>query len=346
MGQPESTDSTTPRLTVIVPIRNEAPFVEACLKSILDDAPQGGLEILVVDGMSDDGTDRLVEKVAAADARVRLLRNPQRYVPQSLNAGLQVARGEYVGRIDGHCSVVPGYFQGCLDLLATGKYDCVGGRLRNEGRTPSGRAIAAATSSPVGVGSARFRTGAGGESLVDTLAFGVYRRDVFSRIGNFDETFVRNQDDELNLRLIRGGGSILLAPALVVRYFVRDSLRHLARQYYQYGYWKWAVFRKHRRIGSMRQLAPALFVVLLAVALLAAPLAAWGRWLALLVIVPYALAVAGEALRLGRKHAASVWRIAAAIMLLHLGYGVGLLAALGGQIAGQGEAAAPTTLSR
>ena len=335
-----------PKLTVIVPIRNEAAFVESCLKSILDDAPAGGLEVLVVDGMSDDGTDRIVERMAEKDARVRLLRNPARYVPQSMNAGLEVARGEYIGRIDGHCAVVPGYFQGCLDLLATGEYDCVGGRLRNEGRTPSGRAIAVATSSPVGVGSARFRTGAGGESLVDTLAFGVYRRDVFTRIGNFDEAFVRNQDDELNLRLTRAGGRILLAPALVVRYFVRDSLPHLARQYYQYGYWKWAVFRKHRRIGSPRQLAPALLVALLAVALLAAPLAAWGRWLALLVMVPYALVVLGEALRQGLRHGASVWRIAAAIVLLHLGYGTGLLVALGRHLAGRGEASAPTALSR
>jgi succinoglycan biosynthesis protein ExoA len=347
VGKTESTtDPSLPRLSVIVPIRNEAAFVESCLKSVLAAAPQGGLEVLVVDGMSDDGTDLLVEQMAAQDSRVRLLRNPARFVPQSMNIGLEAARGEYLGRIDGHCLVDAGYFQGCLARLAAGEHDYVGGRMIHEWRTPSGRAIAAAMSSPVGVGSAKFRTGVGGECLVDTLQYGVYRRDVFTRIGSFDEAFVRNQDDELNLRLIKAGGRILLVPSLVVRYFVRDSLRQLARQYYQYGYWKWAVFRKHRRIGSFRQLAPALLVAVLAVTLLAAPLTVWGRWLALLVAVPYALAVAGEALRQGWKRSASAWRIAAAIVLMHLGYGAGLLVAVGVHLAGREETSAPTALTR
>jgi len=338
------------RLSVIVPVRNERTFIRPCLESILADAPEGGLEIVVVDGMSDDGTDAIVSSIAAGEPRVRLIRNPSRFVPQAMNLGIAAAGGAFIGRVDGHCLVVPGYFSGCLERLDSGDWDCVGGVLVNEGSSPAGRAIAAATSSPVGVGSARFRTGsASAETPVDTLAFGVYRREVFDRIGTFDERFVRNQDDELNLRLIRGGGRILLVPSLRIRYYVRDSIRKLFRQYYQYGFWKWRVFRKHGRPGSIRQLAPSGFVAALAVAVGLSPFIPAARVAALLILLPYATVLGIEALRLKLSRGAPWGWSVAALATLHVSYGTGLLAAIiqaALPFRSDGRARGPTSLSR
>jgi len=336
------------RLSVIVPVRNERDHIRACLESILGDAPEGGIEVIVVDGMSDDGTDRIVSEVAASDPRVRLLSNPSRFVPQAMNLGIAAASAPYIGRVDGHCLVVPGYFRGCLARLDAGGYDCVGGALVNEATSPAGRAVAAAVSSPVGVGSARFRTGGGGEIQVDTLAFGVYRRSVFDRIGLFDERFVRNQDDELNLRLVRGGGRILLVPSLRIRYQARDSLRKLWRQYYQYGFWKYRVFRKHGRPGSLRQLAPSAFVAALAVAIALSPFSKVAFGAALLIAGPYLLVLSVEAARLRARRSAPWGRTLLALATLHFAYGIGLIAALlTALLPGRGGAAeGPTALSR
>jgi len=338
-----------PRLAVIVPVRNEARFIEACLESILHDAPRGGIEVYVVDGMSDDGTADAVRGIARSDPRVHLLLNPSRFVPQAMNLGIAASSAPFIGRVDGHALVVPGYFAGCLQRLERGGLDCAGGVLVNEGTTPAGRAVAAATSSPVGVGSARFRTGQGGEAFVDTLAFGVYRREAFEKAGLFDETFVRNQDDELNFRLTRAGGRIMLIPSLQIRYFVRDSIGSLARQYYQYGYWKWRVFAKHGRFASWRHLAPSGFLIVLAALTLAAPFSALALRLLAAILGGYLLVVGGEALRLKLSRAVPWGSTAMALAVLHFSYGAGLLAALTGALlpgARHRTEAGPTRLSR
>ncbi|HEY3176043.1 MAG TPA: glycosyltransferase family 2 protein [Candidatus Polarisedimenticolia bacterium] len=338
-----------PALSVIVPVRNEERFIRPCIDSILADAPAGGVEVIVVDGMSDDRTAEVVAAMAAADPRVRLVSNPSRFVPRAMNLGIETARAPYIGRVDGHSFVLPGYFPGCLSRLDAGGADCVGGVLIHEGETRTGRAIAAAMTSPVGVGSARFRTGRGGEAFVDTLAFGVYRREVFERIGPFDEAFVRNQDDELNLRLTRAGGRILLAPSLRLRYVVRGSYRFLARQYFQYGFWKWRVFRKHGRFASARHLAPSAFLLLLGAAALWAITSTTGRVALAGLLGVYAAVVATEALRLRLAGRAGWGRTFVALVTLHFCYGAGFLAAILDMLAGRGDSgrrASATGMSR
>lgn len=340
---------SVPILSVIVPVRNEKGYLRATLESILADAPGGGLEVIVVDGMSDDGTAEEARAMAAADSRIKVLENPTRFVPRAMNLGIAAASAPFIGRIDGHCLVVPGYFEGCLARLREGSWDCVGGAWTNEGRTQVGRAVAAATSSPIGVGSARYKTGTGGETEVDTLSFGVYRREVFDRIGTFDEAFIRNQDDELNLRLTRAGGKILLVPTLRIRYFVRDSIRMLARQYYQYGYWKWRVFRKHGRFASLRHVAPSAFLLALAASAASAAFLPAGKVAFGLVTLPYLAVILGESLRLSANHKAPAGFVALALMTLHFSYGSGLLRAiLDALLRGERTATktAPTTLSR
>jgi succinoglycan biosynthesis protein ExoA len=342
-------NAPVPKLSVIVPVRNEKSFIRSCLESILSDAPEGGIEIILVDGMSDDGTAEEVRAIAAEDPRIKVMDNPSRFVPQAMNMGIKAAHAPFIGRIDGHCLVEPGYFSACLKRLETGDFDCVGGVLTNEGTTPAGRAVAAATSSSVGVGSARFRTGQGVESTVDTLAFGVYRKEVFEKIGNFDESLVRNQDDELNFRLTRSGGKILLVPSVRIRYFVRDSIKRLGRQYYQYGYWKWRVFRKHGRVASLRQLAPSIFLLALDISFLLALFTLAGKILFAGIVLPYLAVIFAEALRLAIRHKAPMFKIALGLTTLHFSYGFGLLHAIADTLfkgKDASKAAAPTSTSR
>jgi succinoglycan biosynthesis protein ExoA len=257
------------KVTVIVPIRNEADFIESCLRSILaSDYPRDRIEVLVVDGMSDDGTRDIVRRLAAADTRLRLLDNPERIVPHAMNRGIRESKGDLVLRIDGHAVVPPDFL--AHNVAAMQEHPeawGVGGSIDTVCSNYVGRAISAAMTSPVGVGNARFRLG-GFQGYVDTIPFPCYRRWVFDRIGLFDEELVRNQDDEFNLRLTLAGGKLWMDSRIRSSYFSRGSLRKLARQYFQYGFWRIRTIQKHRRPATLRQLAPMGFV---------------GTWLALLI---------------------------------------------------------------
>jgi succinoglycan biosynthesis protein ExoA len=314
-----------PFVSVIVPIRNEARSIAACLEALgAQDYPRERVEILVVDGASDDGTPDAVAACAARDGRIRLLDNPGRFAAQAMNVGIAAARGEIVARVDGHAIVPPDFLSRTVDALRRRPdVECVSGALDTRGRTPAGRAIAAVMSSTAGVGPARFRTGAACECLVDTVAFPVYRRTTLDRLGRFDEELVRNQDDELNLRLTRSGGRILLLPDLTIVYFCQSTLRGLWRQYFQYGFWKVRVIQKHGAPASWRHLVPGTLVA----ALVLAPLVALVpvlRPLAAAFVGSYAAFVALSTAALARRHGVALApRIAAALVTVHLAYGSG-----------------------
>jgi len=321
-----------------MPVRNEGRFLERSLGAVLQqDYPAPRLEVLVVDGMSTDGSRALVEASRGGAVPVRLLDNPARIAPTALNIGLSQARGDIIIRVDGHCEVDPDFVREAVAGLARTGADCVGGPLETVGEGYVGRAIAIGVSHPMGVGNASFRIGSSDERVVDTVAFGAYRRDVFDRIGRFDEALVRNQDDEFNLRLCRAGGRIVLTPRMRCRYCSRASLARLWRQYWQYGYWKVRVQRKHGVVAAWRHLVPSALVLSLLMATVAA-IGLGAIWPLALVLIPY-----GLALFLGAVHAARrvpAWDVLPLLpivfLTLHLSYGLGLLAAL---IRGGGPAA-------
>ena len=312
----------TPTVTVIMPVRQEAEHLAESLGAVLaQDWPVDRMQVVVVDGASSDGTAEAAKAIADAAGRaITILRNPERIVPVSMNRGLAVATGEVVVRVDGHCRIPEDYVRRCVGLLDRSGADCAGGVLETVGTTTTARAIAAAQSHPLGVGPVAFRTGAERPKAVDTLAFGAYRRSVFDRIGVFDEELVRNQDDELNLRLTASGGTIWLDPTLVSRYTSRATFGGLWRQYEGYGSWKVRVAQKHRGVSSWRHLVPAAFVaglsglgVLAATGRprpLVATLAGYGATL---------VAVAAVADQPGAVRA----RLPIAFATLHLAYGVG-----------------------
>lgn len=279
MMGPHSTSDVQPAVSVIVPCRNEADMIGACVHSILNqELPCGQLELIVSDGGSTDGTRRVLETIAQADRRLRLIDNPGRFVSSGLNAGIKAARGEIIMRMDAHTVYASDYIHQCLSILQQTGADNVGGPALTESSGYVQRAIAAAYHSRFAVGGGRFHDPQF-EGYVDTVPYGCWPRTVFSRIGLFDEELIRNQDDEFNLRLVRSGGKIWQSPRIKSWYHPRGSLVDLFQQYRQYGYWKIVVIRKHKIPASIRHIVPGGFVLtllLLAAASLFWPSALWG----------------------------------------------------------------------
>ncbi len=317
-----------PFVTIILPIRNESRHIARTLESILaQNYPAEQMEILVIDGMSDDGTRQIVTEFTRRDARVRLLDNPQRIVPTAMNKGIRAACGSNIVRVDGHAVIESDYVRRCVEGLANIQADCVGGPILTVGETEIARAIALAQSSPFGVGNAVFRY-AQTAGYVDTLAFGAYRREVFDRIGLFDEELVRNQDDELNFRLIQSGGKIWLDPKIRSTYFSRSTLRGLWKQYFEYGFWKVRVIQKHRRPASFRHLVPGAFVLALASSLVLGWLVGSPLFL-FTVLLPYLFVSLFVSLWIAAR---AGWRyvplLPLAFATMHLAYGCGFLAGI------------------
>ena len=264
--RPDEPVEDFPFVSVVLPIRNEERTIGDCLSAVLaQDYPAGRMEVLVVDGQSTDRTRVVVEEAAARDpwSRVRLLDNPVGSAPPALNIGIRAARGELIARVDGHTIIAPDYLRRCVETLRETGADNVGGLMRPEGRGYVGRCIALATGSRFGVGNSRFHYDEhGGEA--ETVYLGCFRRVIFERVGLFDEGLIRNQDDELNDRIVASGGRIWLDPRIRSTYYNRGSYRSLWRQYYQYGYWKVRVLRRHPEARRARHLAPAALVAALA----------------------------------------------------------------------------------
>src|SRR5208282_5998150 len=212
----ESTNvAGNPLVTVIVPCRNEGPWIGACLQSILDnDYPKDRLEILVVDGMSNDETRKVIDSFAAKCPMLRWICNEKRITPSALNLGIAAAGGSVIVRMDAHVAYPHNYISSLIELLLQTEADNVGGVCQTMPASDSAmaKAVAFGMSHPLGVGNSYFRIGSTKDRWVDTVPFGCYRRDVFDRIGLFDEDLVRDQDEELNLRLIKQGGRIRLSP--------------------------------------------------------------------------------------------------------------------------------------
>jgi len=244
-------------ISVIVPCRNEKRHIAEFLKTLLAQEleREWRLEILIADGLSDDGTRGLLRQYK----EVRVIDNPGRIVSTGLNAAIAAATGEIIVRMDVHTTYAPDYIRQCVRVLQETGADNVGGPWVARGRGLLGSAIAAAFQS-------RFCTGGGKahdpgyEGEVDTVYLGCWTRSAFDRAGLFDPGLVRNQDDEFNFRLRRVGGRIWQSTRIKSSYEPRNSLPALFRQYLQYGFWKVAVIRKHRSLAAWRHLAPALLV--------------------------------------------------------------------------------------
>jgi glycosyltransferase involved in cell wall biosynthesis len=219
----------------------------------------------VLDGMSDDGTREIVARYADRHTAIRMVDNPHRIVSTGLNLGIAESSGAVILRMDAHAEYPPHYVSRLLQVLVDEHADNTGGvcDTRPGSSTLMAKALAAAMSSPFGVGASYFRVGSNRIREVDTVPFGCYRREVFHRIGTFDEELARNQDDELNARLRKHGGKILLVPDVVIGYYARANLRQVMSMFYQYGLFKPLVVKKVGGPATIRQFMPVAFVLVI-----------------------------------------------------------------------------------
>jgi glycosyltransferase involved in cell wall biosynthesis len=318
-----------PRVSVVIPCRDEALSIEACIRSVIAGIyPKDRLEVLVVDGMSGDGTREIVEAYTRRHGFIRLLDNPKKITPVALNIGITNATGGIIVVLGAHATCSPEYILKCVKAIEEYDADCVGGLVMTlpVNDTSVAQAIAIALSHPFGIGNSYFRIGASDPRWVDTVAFGCYKKEVFNRIGGFDEELARNQDDELNLRLIKRGGRILLVPGIVSYYRARGSLRKLWRMFYQYGYFKPLVARKVGGIVTGRQVVPAAFILSLFATGMVAPWSPIMGAIFAMMLFAYAAAALGSSTAVAFRHGVRCGLVLCIVFpVMHVSYGLGFL---------------------
>ena len=313
----------TKLISVIVPVYNEENYIEACLSSmLLQDYPKDAMEWFFVDGMS---TDRTLEILNGYRDRypelIRVLKNENKTVPYAMNLAIREAKGDYIIRLDAHAEYENDYFSKCVEVLEETGADNVGGVMETNARTPIGRTIAKMLSSRFGVGDSQFRTN-GKDGYVDTVPFGAFRKEVFEKVGLYDERLTRNQDSELNYRIIHNGGKIYLSNRIKLAYYCRDSIKGIVKMAMLNG--KWNIITSRFCPGSMRlrHFIPCFFVL----SLLGMPIATvlwkpFGILFALELLLYFALDFMFSAK--AAKGAKEFFCLAYLFPLFHISYGYG-----------------------
>src|SRR4051794_11304821 len=320
---------TWPSVSVVMPVRDEGRHLAASVSRILGQQYDGELELVIALAPSKDSTDQVASELAAADGRIRLVRNPCGKTPAGLNAAVRAASHDIIVRVDGHGLLLPGYVERAVLLLeATGAAN-VGGRMDAVGVTGFEQAVARAYSSRVGLGGGSFHVG-GAEGPVESVYLGVFRREVLERLGGFDEHYQRAQDWELNHRIRQAGETVWFSPDLAVTYRPRSSWMELARQFFHTGRWRREVIRRHPETVSPRYLAPPVVTALIlagivagVAALLRGPYLLHAGWLAPLA---YGVGVVMASLVEGRSlpWSARAW-LPAVLATIHLSWGAGFV---------------------
>lgn len=324
-----------PFVSVIIPCRNEGAFIGPCLDSLLaSDYPRDRLEVLVIDGMSDDKTREVVEEYYSSHPFIRLIDNPARRTPQALNAGIREARGEVIVRVDAHAHFDESYISKCVHHLLESGADNVGGIMvtlpRDE--TAIGRSIVLALNHRFGVGNSYFRVHSPAPKWVDTVFGGCYRREVFEKVGMFNEKLLRGQDMEFNRRLGQAGGRILLVPEIVSYYYARSDMLTFMKHNFTNGEWAIIPFLYSPVMPVRpRHLVPlgfALAIVLLSAAALFSQFALW----ALIAVCASYLAcsvLASAHVVVREKNPVYLFTMPLVFFNLHFWYGLGSLKGVG-----------------
>lgn len=328
--------SASPTVSVIVPCYNEERFIRQTLENLIKQYPSQVYEIIVVDGMSDDSTRDVVEQFQDShpDASIKLVLNPDRSIPKSLNLGVEHATGEVIARMDAHAFPSTGYIRRCVEVLSNGEAEVVGMPclVQAGAGTVTARAIALAVSHPFGIGDARYRLAGGrDQEAVDTVAFACFRKSLWKKLGGYDENLLTNEDYDFNYRARLQGDRVILDRSEHCNYFARESISKLSAQYRRYGKWKARMIRLHPRSIRIRHLVAPSFVASM---ILLAALGLWNTaaWFVLAAELAVYLALAtGFALQATSKarETTSVLFVLPMIFLVtHLSWGASFLLGL------------------
>jgi len=322
----------SPFITVIIPSRNEEKFLSPCLDSVLaNDYPKEKMEVFIVDGMSSDKSRHIARQYQQVHHIIRLLDNPGRIYPSALNIGIRESKGAFIFILGAHASYNNTYFHDCIDFALRFQSDNTGGCLVTKGLNQNliGLSIIQVLTNRFGVGNSSFRTGSDKIKETDTVFGGCYKRDVFERIGFFNEKLVSSSDIEFNKRLKRSGGKIILIPQIEVTYYTRNTFKSFFRNNLRNGFWAIfpIAFSSHLPV-SARHLVPLVFLATL-LGILILSLFYSTAWYVLLTLGSlYLLVSIVFSFRSARHLPLFLLTMPPLFLLLHLTYGVGSLAAL------------------
>lgn len=317
-----------PFVTAMIVVRNEERYIEKCFRSLLEqNYPKDRYEILIIDGMSEDRTREIAQETQkhyGLGVSVRYFNNSKKLLAAGWNLGIRHALGDYVVRIDAHGYADCDFLMKSVETAQrVSDAVCVGGAMKTEALSPKGELIAEVLSSPFGVGNSKFRYSQEA-AYVDTVAFGLYRKEIFDKVGYFDETLKRNQDNDMHRRIRASGGKFYLNPEIKTVYYARDSIKGMFRQGYQNGKWNIITFRKDRESLSMRHLIPLFFVLAILFGLILGAVFHIFWWLVMAMLILHIL----MGLYFGCRRTRRISHILAfpwLCMGLHICYGTGSL---------------------
>lgn len=315
-------------LSVVVPCYNEKNNIEECLKSLIcQEFIYGKYEIVIVDGISNDGTRELLNKYCSIYSNIKVVDNIKKYTPHALNLGIENSRGDFISILGAHSVYDKYYLANSYSLfLKHPDADCTGGPIVSDGKTIFGKAAALAMSHPLGVGNAKHRF-PDYEGYAEGACFPTFRKEVFEKIGNYDERLIKNQDDDLNFRLNKSGGKVYISPEASATYYVRDTPLSLIKQYFHYGFWRVAVTRKHKQPIAIRQVIPAFFIIIFFLSLVSLFFLPTGiNYMGLVIPVIYFGTLVITAITMaGKKNFKVLCLFPIAAVILHFSYGIGFI---------------------
>jgi glycosyltransferase involved in cell wall biosynthesis len=332
-----------PGVSYVMPVLNEAAYLEAAVRSILTQDYPGEVELVLALGPSTDGTAEIVERLVKADHRIRVVENPGMDIPIGLNLAIAASRFPVIVRVDAHTELAPGYTTRGVDALQRTGAASLGGIMVATGKPGFQAAVAHAYNSRFGLGGGAYHGENAHEGPAESAYMGIFRRDILDQVGGFDETLRRGEDWELNYRLRKAGHIVWLDPGLRVSYWPRSSAGKLARQFRATGIWRGELVRRLGRGNSARFFAPPILLVNLAIAVIFLPLHLTGVFAGILGWIT-ALAYVGPVAYLGLLVAAAVsghgtlaerLRFAAVLAIMHLSWGAGFIVGL---VRGAGDA--------
>jgi len=314
------------KVSIVIPCRNEEKYIANCLDSILSsDYPQELIEVKIVDGMSDDNTREIIQEYSTKYDFIELLDNLQQKTPYAFNIGIKQSTSDFVIFMGARFELSKNYISYSINKLKEEQtLGCIGGAIHNSFENNTSETISKAMNSSFGVGAGNFRTNFDEEIYVDTVSCAVYRMSIFDELGLFDEQLTRNQDDDFNYRVTKAGYKILSSGKISYRYMVRASFSKLFRQYYQYGYWKVFVNKKHKTITTIRQLVPFMFVSYLILLLISAVAFPTYVYVTVLPLILYILLISYFSFKLSSSLNESI-NLVKSFFILHFSYGLGYL---------------------
>ncbi|WOO41444.1 glycosyltransferase family 2 protein [Rubellicoccus peritrichatus] len=324
-----------PQVSIFIPCYNEEATIQRLLTALKDQTfPTSNIEVIIADGLSTDNTKGIINSFAEEnqDLAIRIIDNEKRFIPHALNLAAKAASGDILIRMDAHSIPALDYVECCVKALLENKGDNVGGRWNIQPSKEGyiARSIAIAASHPLGSGGANYRSGNKAQK-VDTVPFGAYKRETFERVGPFNESLLANEDYEWNMRLIADKGTVWFDPAINCIYFSRGTYKALAKQYFNYGYWKVKMLKLYPKTLRLRQLLPPVVTLLLVlsatttiVSLLAgAPLLA--ALTAVMLLAYFTLLTLGVALSTPGNAMKLIPGIVGSISCMHFSWGFGFI---------------------